>query len=145
MKIGITGTKEGFATEEQLESLLNFFIFNARDWYVIREFHHGDCVGVDVQVAALMKDLFPSVKIISHPPKNDKFRAWFESDVILEEKDYLVRNHDIVNTVDVMLGVPKENHEILRSGTWATIRYSIKKRVPLRIFYPSGIIEPIEW
>ena len=42
-------------------------------------------------------------------------------------KPYLKRNEDIVNKCDVLIACPiDKNKEILRSGTWATIRKARK-------------------
>ena len=45
----------------------------------------------------------------------------------LKPQDYLVRNMNIVNQSDVLIAAPKEEVEVLRSGTWSTIRKARNK------------------
>jgi predicted Rossmann fold nucleotide-binding protein DprA/Smf involved in DNA uptake len=45
---------------------------------------------------------------------------------ILLPLDPLVRNKVIVNISDVILATPFEDKEVMRSGTWSTIRYARK-------------------
>jgi hypothetical protein len=46
---------------------------------------------------------------------------------------YLTRDYKIVDDVDYMFGAPLQDNEIIRSGTWTTIRYSRKKNKLLTI------------
>ena len=62
------------------------------------------------------------------------------SDQTLPPKDYLDRNHDIVDQTDLLIATPKENTEVLRSGTWATIRYAKKINKPTWIIETNGNI-----
>ncbi len=57
---------------------------------------------------------------------------------ILGKKPYLARNRDIVNAADVLIAGPGGMEEIMRSGTWATVRYARKKQKPVIIVYPNG-------
>ena len=63
--------------------------------------------------------------------------AW-KKGKILQEKEYLVRNHNIVDSTDMLIGCPKEMQEQLRSGTLATIRYAKKKNKKIIIIFPNG-------
>jgi len=49
-----------------------------------------------------------------------------------------VRNHKMVDSAGVLLATPKEDHEVLRSGTWATIRYAYKKNKQVVLVWPDG-------
>lgn len=102
----------------------------------VKILHHGDCIGVDVQTAKIAE--FMGVKTVCHPPSNPAARARHASTVILPEKEYLVRNRDIVDAVDYMIVVPFEKEEILRSGTWMTYRYAKKRDVGRTIIFPDG-------
>jgi len=62
-----------------------------------------------------------------------------EADEYRNPQDYLVRNQDIVNECDVLVATPKENNEVLRSGTWATIRRATKAKKPVLIVNPDGM------
>jgi len=50
----------------------------------------------------------------------------------------LVRNRDIVDATDMLIAAPATRKEVLRSGTWATIRYAKKMKKWIYIIYPSG-------
>ncbi len=123
---GFTGTRIGMTHGQQ-----SFFRQCIAD-HDIEFFHHGCCVGADAQAHGLIRKYFPCIKIVLHPPSNPIHRIYFVSYYeIRSEKDYLVRNHDIVDECDFLIAAVKRNQEELRSGTWATIRYAKKcnKRV----------------
>lgn len=77
-------------------------------------------------------------KIIVHPPKNNTMRSYCKGDVIKEEKEYIKRNHNIVDESDMLVAFPSTKSEILRSGTWATIRYARKQNKLVLIIFPDG-------
>lgn len=130
MKLGITGTRHG-ASIKQIHKLIEFLKKNK-----IKELHHGDCLGVDMQSHFLTCFLQPNCKIIVHPPIKNDWRAGCKGDIIKKELDYKVRDKNIVNSVDLLIGCPQTDYEILRSGTWATIRYAKKINRKCIIFYP---------
>jgi hypothetical protein len=141
-KIGFTGTRSGL-TRDQFNSLFSLLTEKG-----VEEFHHGDCIGADARVHHLIVDHFPDCKIIIHPPKDSKYRAfcWDEKKAHLKlcdlrpEKDYLERNQDIVDECDILIATPKEVKEVLRSGTWSTVRYASKVGKSSIIVYPDGSI-----
>ena len=106
------------------------------------EARHGDCIGADAEFHQMA--LNDAVRrIVIHPPDNDKFRAFCEGGtfgptkvVILPPKPYLVRDHGMVDAVDVVLATPATKVEVLRSGTWATVRYCRKVHRELIVFPP---------
>lgn len=132
MKLGMTGSSTGI-TQAQLDAFLPWYRKN-----VPIAFHHGDCIGADEGICWLIQELTPKVAVCCHPPTNSYKRAYCDYDTICAEKDYLDRNHDIVDASDIMIAFPKEMDEILRSGTWATIRYAKKQDKKLFIFWPDG-------
>lgn len=138
IKIGFTGTQEGM-TDIQKKKFSGFI--NKID---ISEFHHGDCIGADEDAHDMinLSSASQSFTIIHPPIKKDK-RANCEiiSGTILEPKEYLERNHDIVDSCDLLIACPKEKTEQLRSGTWATVRYAKKQKKNILIIYPDGIIK----
>lgn len=123
MKAGFTGSRKLKLTEIQKETLAGF-IKNME----ISEFHHGDCVGADAEVHEFLRFEFPDIKIIVHPPIDEKQRAFCKGDAVLKAKDYMDRNRDIVDSSEVLFALPPENSNP-RSGTLATIRYSEKKKI----------------
>jgi hypothetical protein len=54
-----------------------------------------------------------------------------------------LRNRHIVDEVDLMFAKQLQNEEIVRSGTWCTIRYAARSKVKrlLVIVWPDGTIE----
>jgi len=134
-KIGFTGTREGMS-EKQKEA---FKAFISSEQF--NEFHHGDCVGSDKEahdiVSEYREESGNNIKIVGHPPKYNKYRAYCKVDLSLSPKDYLTRNHDIVDISDVLVATPCSK-ERLHSGTWATIRYARKKDEKIFIFNLSG-------
>lgn len=133
MKVGITGTRKGWniAQEAAFRSLI-------ADWD-IEEFHHGDCVGVDEQSCAVIEQTYGS-PIHTHPPLNSNHRANVGGR-LYRPKEYIDRNHDIVQASDIMVVVPDSDEERVRSGTWATYRYSLRMSKPTVVLFPTGRIE----
>ena len=131
MKLGVTGTREGL-TEAQSQALVLLLIETEPT-----EFHHGDCKGVDEESLALaIRWVDPWT--VSHPPKDPKHRAFTSNSQVRAPKDYLKRNHDIVDEVDHLVACPGRMNEVLRSGTWATVRYARKVGKPITIIWRDG-------
>jgi len=137
MKIGITGSRVGMSFRQGVS--FKHWLDSQSRITKITEFHHGDCVGVDVQAVTFVESLYPEIETHSHPPINQSLRAFHKSKVIHPEKEYLDRNKDIVNSVDVMVCFP-DGPEKLRSGTWSTIRYAKKVLKNVLVFDKDGQI-----
>jgi hypothetical protein len=127
MRIGFTGTREGM-TDHQKEQ----FVLKMQDLSPT-EFHHGDCEGADAEAHDLVREFFPEVKIVVWPPKSAYRRAFKVGDETKEPESYLIRDKKIVDTVEYLFGAPKQNNEIIRSGTWTTIRYGRKTGKPVTV------------
>ena len=139
MILGFTGTQKG-STPMQSRTFLSII-----KQVNIDEFHHGDCLGCDDEMDDLI--LQQGTFRVTHPPINEIKRAFCHKKVhstlttacrVLPAKDYIPRNHDIVNVSDWMIAMPHEYQEQRRSGTWATIRYAKKIKKPLTIIFPDG-------
>lgn len=132
MKIGFTGTAMGM-TDSQKE-ILHTLLFQSDKPC---EFHHGDCVGADEEahVIAVANGLTPVI----HPPLNPSKRAYCVAEQIRSEREYLDRNKDIVDDTEMLIAAP-QGDEVLRSGTWSTVRYARKRRRKIIIIRPSGVI-----
>ena len=128
MIAGFTGTQIGM-TDKQKETFKK--LIEKCD-----ELHHGDCVGADSDAHNIAKELGKRVHI--HPPINSSKRAFNDGDILNNPKEYLDRNHDIVDSSDFLIATPKGMNEELRSGTWATIRYARKRNKKVVIIYPNG-------
>lgn len=134
MKIGITGTREG-ANDAQLQSIIKFMESLGSD----HELHHGDCKGVDVQVAAAAKYL--GWRVVCHPPKSNKMQGYFGGDEMREPLGYLQRDRNIVNETEMLMVVPLQDEWQPTGGTWYTHDYAKKTNKPVNIFYPTVKIE----
>lgn len=136
--VGVTGTQEGLTKEQftAAEFLIKFLN--------ISTLHHGDCIGADEQLDNIARNVGLNRSI--HPPKNDSKRAYchlnhegmFNKFTLFPEKEYLDRNHDIVDDSELILAFPKGFSEELRSGTWATVRYAIKQGRLVLVVFPDG-------
>lgn len=136
-RIGFTGTQYGM-TESQLITLKQILDYEKLFSQITlsAEFHHGDCIGSDKQAHDIAVPL--GFKTVIHPPLNPSKRAFCNGNEIRPVKPYLERNHDIVNETFLIIATPKESQEILRSGTWATVRYAKKCSKPTIIINPDG-------
>jgi|SRR5271165_1024654 len=121
MKIGFTGTREGMSQHQKEQFVLKMLELQPT------EFHHGDCEGADAEAHDLVREFFPDVKIIVYPPISFARRAMKQGDIMMEPETYISRDYKIVDNTDYLLGGPKSNKEVIRSGTWTTIRYARKK------------------
>lgn len=133
MKIGFTGTQEGM-TEMQSQFVYDLLMTIEPD-----EVHHGCCIGADEQFDNLLIYSPKYIDIHGHPPLNQSKMADCDCDVMHEPKEYLERNHDIVDATDALIAAPKGPEE-LRSGTWATVRYARTLGRPIYIVWPEGRI-----
>lgn len=127
-------------TDAQKQVLEEYLEYLLKDNFL--EFHHGDCVGADAEAH---KIFLGKVSIVIHPPIDTKKRVFCGGDsagngvTILKAKDYLDRNHDIVDATDFLIATPDGYKEKLRSGTWATIRYAQKQGKIVAVIWPNGI------
>lgn len=99
-------------------------------------FHHGDCLGADAAAHAIASRL--GYRVVIHPPVDQRYRAFMRGAEVRTSADYITRDHHIVDESDWMIAAPKSMAEVLRSGTWATIRYALKQDCPLAVCYPDG-------
>lgn len=147
-RVSFTGTRKGLTAPQRtrLHHLL-YELGTVEDL----EWHDGDCVGADAEaheiVQQLKRDVAPEghVTLIGHPGNMPSLRAGNVFDEMREVKENLVRNHDMVDEVEILVACPGEMMETRRSGTWSTIRYArrlIKAGVKLHIFFawPDGTL-----
>ncbi len=132
--LGFTGTQQGMTSRQilRIESWKDVFI--AR----FERLHEGDCIGADERMVDIFRD---HMIIIAHPPINEDKRAFAWYDEIREPKEDIPRNHDIVDESGLLIATPKEPEEVVRSGTWATVRYAANVGVRAIIIAPDGTYE----
>jgi len=133
-QVGFTGTQQGM-TPPQHNAVASLLDVLCRDGGHV---HHGDCVGADAQFHDLARDRGFRVEV--HPPKNMSKRAMCDPDILWPAYEYLERNQHIVDCVGTLIAAPKEHSEVMRSGTWATVRRARKKGISVFIVYPDGRI-----
>lgn len=129
MKIGFTGTLAGMV-EIQWKKVWSILKDNNPE-----EGHHGCATGADSEFHEICRSL--GIPIIGHPPINEEKMMVIKPIEFLrlcKPQPYIVRNHDIVDETDRLIGCPKSRHEELRSGTWATIRYARRPELKRPIF-----------
>jgi len=129
MKVGVTGTREG-ATGHQLAELRG--VLSGLD---SGEFHHGDCNGVDVEAAAIAREL--GYKIVCYPPKSSEEQGHFGGDVVHAPAGYLERDRAIVDACDVLIVVPKQMSWQPKGGTWYTHDYAVKTNKKIIVIWPE--------
>ena len=151
MNIGFTGTQQGMTDSQK--NTVKELIVKIQETTDKVTLHHGDCVGSDADAHAIASSL--GCSIIIHPPLNPVKRAFCikesvvidkrssalreengEINIVLPPKDYLDRNHDIVDSTEAIIVCPFDSVEQLRSGTWATWRYAKKKGKPIFLVLP---------
>ena len=122
--IMITGTQEGLS-DNQYKQVYNLLLEMYENNHSEVCLHHGDCIGVDAEVNKIARAL--GYYTIAHPCDIEEKRAFSQSDETLEPLPPLVRNRIMVDESSFVIACPKQDKEILRSGTWATIRYAKKQ------------------
>ncbi len=153
MRVGFTGTRHGLGLD-QFEELIRVMEYLTRSECCLRwgngdeitihdhpTLYHGDCVGADEQADEVAASM--GWTIVIHPPSNDRYRAHCERKPgilrnVRVAEEYMRRNTLIVSLADVMLACPRENHEVTRSGTWATVRLARKRLIHTAFIWPQG-------
>lgn len=138
MKIGFTGSQVGMSSAQfdQFKSC-----FPVRD---CTEFHHGDCIGADKMAAQWVILRVPDAVVFSYPSVIDRKRAWTRAHITRAPAQPLGRNRAIVDVVDLLIAAPDHLEELLRSGTWSTVRYARKQHKPLWLVGPDGSLHKTE-
>ena len=133
LSVGFTGPRTG------MTAIQEYMVANVINNPRISEIRHGDCIGADEFVHSVA--LKYGKKIFVHPPTNPRFRAFCagpsEQVIIFPEEPYHSRNKKIVKMSMILLSGPR-NEEVLRSGTWSTIRYARTLHSPRLIIGPNG-------
>lgn len=115
-RVGFTGSRVGMSVKQTIALRA---VLSSTD-----EFHHGDCLGADAEAHRIAREAGVRA-IVVHPPSDPKARAFCAGDVQRAPVPYLIRNRSIVNETEFLIAAPR-GPEVLRSGTWATVRYARK-------------------
>ncbi len=128
MNIGFTGSAHR-VTPQQMSALREALIRRPSAVLV-----HGGCITADDfadQMAAKLginRVVFPANDVKPHLRVSEAaLRSRTGSRVtVMSARPALERNKDIVNFSDLLIALPGQKTEVLRSGTWATVRYARK-------------------
>lgn len=135
MNLTFTGTRKGM-NQQQVGQVMNI-LSSLKELPVL---FHGACHGADRQAHRLInnrRELFPS---------NLEQYAWAmsvlrENDTIHGIQNPIQRNRKMVNRSQLVIAAPSGFVDIPRgSGTWATIRYTFKKKLPICVCWPDGTV-----
>lgn len=140
MNLAFTGTRKGMSAL-QYKTVLSLVKELEPDWA-----GHGDCIGADNDFHKICIIVRGSITSPDPPkihifPSNAGTRAHNEDyDIIEPERDSLVRNRHMAKWCQKLIATPKEENEIIRSGTWATVRYGRRERRVIYLVLPNGKI-----
>ena len=121
MTVGFTGTRKGMthAQKSQLCVILSILANHTAN-----VFHQGGADGADLQAVELARHF--KFDVTWHPADGHRgdavLRANGTVDIVHDELPPLVRNYNIVRACDLLVAAPETDKEVLRSGTWATVR-----------------------
>lgn len=131
----MTGTQRGI-TFAQHQAVRRFLARYQR----IEEFHSGACIGADYAVNNIVARRVPGVELHLWPCTIRSKQAIGPCHVRHAEREPMDRNQEMVNRCQILLAFPGEREEVLRSGTWATIRRARKAFKTIVYFFPDGTI-----
>lgn len=132
LPVGFTGTREGMTPPQRLT--LDLLMSAVR---AAVELHHGDCVGSDEQ-AQLMATNYGWRTVARPAVVPLDLCAFTRSTRRLPPRPPLERNVDIVEETAWLIAAPNTPQEIVRSGTWQTIRAARARHRPVTIIWPDG-------
>ena len=139
--VSFTGSRRGL-TQPQAITLAATLEDNKID-----HVNHGGCIGADEQFHGLCLGMDNNPSITIHPASNvnSKYEAvLLGHDEEVEPRPALERNKDMVAACDTLIACPDSPHELLRSGTWATIRYAKRINRDIMLILPDGTINEFE-
>jgi hypothetical protein len=137
MNVGFTGTRNGMtlAQRKEVENILELHSYRRLTNRGV--LHNGLAIGADKDAAVIARNI--GWTVAGYPSDRPEQTCDFVPDWYAQDpKPPLKRNPDIVDASEVMIATPGEFHNILRSGTWATIRYTRINNKPLYIVWPDG-------
>jgi hypothetical protein len=132
LHVGVTGSRKG-ASRTQMQTLGYLVSMLPIERLCL---HHGDCFGFDQEAWEFFCNLnIPMV--VAHPPRAYGFRAFCPPrtgypDIILPEKEYKIRDIEIVVSSRVLFAAPElPMNQAPRSGTWYTVRRGWGRGIPV--------------
>jgi hypothetical protein len=135
VKIGFTGSQHGLTSPQRAE--LKVLLDRLKPELVV----HGACIGADDwfdQLAAKLRIprlVFPG-NVPAKRVHDDELIHRSATVEIRAPKPMLNRNKDIVRNSDLLIACPRQAHEVIRSGTWATVRFALHTNVEVYMVWP---------
>ena len=133
IRVGFTGGRKAIQSERITLEIVR--ILYSLD-YGISKVSHGGAVGADKIVHDTVLRILPSTQVEIWPSNLTQYHAKLvvnENVTVHDQKDPLERNKLIVDNSDLLVAIPDCKTEVLRSGTWQTIRYAKKTGVLVMI------------
>lgn len=130
----MTGTRRGMTPRQIFQFHAALRTFDSRP----ARFLHGDCVGADRDGWTIATALGWSTEAWPAANVHPHLRARTASDIVRNPLPPLERDRLLVEWCDLLIATPGEPEEILRSGTWATIRHARRLARPIILIYPNG-------
>lgn len=121
-----TGTRNG------MSALQIRFLTAVLESGLIEVLVHGMCKGADTQADHIAKRF--GIYRIGYPADDSvstHSREHLDCDEIMDPSPPLDRNRVMIDRAGILIAGPQQTKEILRSGTWAAIRYARKQDKPI--------------
>lgn len=137
MRAGFTGTRKGMNFKQQGQ--LRIELMRLAPSLLA----HGACRGADDQADELAAEMdiyrvaYPSTASTRVHDNYLRARTGSQITIILPPSLPLVRDKMIVDIAEIMIAAPKTMTEIVRSGTWTTVRYARRMKKEVIILWPQ--------
>lgn len=139
MKIGFTGTRRGMTQLQEREFRRLITVMAPTHFY------HGGAIGSDVRAAMIVREIRRSYCQIECFPARKNYTPLQDEVVHPVTLDPIARNPYIIAASEFLIATPYEEQEILRSGTWATIRLARNALMNHTIIGPRGLLTAVEY
>lgn len=129
--VAFSGTRKGM-TDQQKVALKAYLLSQKEGGCLLI---HGGAWGADTEAHVVAVEAGYAIGIVPASPYHGNLESveW-----ILEPEAPLKRNRRIVNCSQQLIATPAGFEEELRSGTWATVRYAARAKVPTTVVWPNG-------
>jgi len=134
MIFGFTGTMNGMTKAQKIA------VVNLLGTLDVEVLHHGCCKGADVEANDFAVAL--GVKTYGHPSTVTNTQRECTLHKMYLAFPPLVRDkHIVMEGTHGLIATPKTPKEVLRSGTWTTVRYARAMQRKIWIVRPDGTVK----
>lgn len=130
--VAFTGTRRGLTLAQHATLMTVLAELHAPG----AQIHLGDCVGADAEAHRIATEI--GYFRYGHPGDTGELRANLDYESLAPPTDPLDRNRRMVALGQILVACPGQDHEIQRSGTWATVRYARDRDLPIIFVWPDG-------